>query len=54
MRLKHGTQLGRQVASLASAQRMWWLLPLVAVMVLFAAAITGTTTALPVAVYTLF
>jgi len=54
LRLKHTGLLGREVARFAGDHRLWWLLPLVVVIMLFAVAVSATTTALPVAVYTLF
>lgn len=54
LRVRHAGRLGREVVRYGAQQRLWWLIPVVTIMALFAAAITTTTTALPVAVYALF
>lgn len=54
LRVRHTGRLLREVTRYGAEQRMWWLLPVVTVMVLIALAITTTTSTLPVAVYTLF
>lgn len=54
MRTRHGVRLGREVSRYASEQGMWWLVPAVTVIALFALAVTTTTSAVPVAVYVLF
>lgn len=54
LRLKHAVRLSREVSRYGAEQRMWWLVPVVTVMVLFALAVTATTSALPVTVYALF
>jgi len=54
LRLKHGFRLAREVSRFGAEQRLWWFVPLVTIVLLFALAVTATTSALPVAVYTLF
>lgn len=54
LRLRHAGRLGRDVARFGAQQRLWWFIPLIAVLMLLALAVTTTTTAVPVAVYTLF
>lgn len=54
LRVKHSVRLSREVSRYASEQRIWWLVPVVTVMALFALAVTTTTSALPVTVYALF
>ncbi len=54
MRTRHGFRLAREVSRYGVEQRLWWLVPVVTLIVVFAIAVTTTTTALPVAVYTLF
>lgn len=54
MRSKHLFRLGREVARFGAEQQLWWFVPLVTVILLLALAVTATTSALPVAVYTLF
>ena len=54
MRGRHGWRLAGEVRRYASQQRLWWLVPMITVIVLVAMAITTTSSALPVAVYTLF
>lgn len=54
MRLRHTGRLGREVTRYSIEQRIWWLLPVVALFALLALALTATTHAAPVAVYTLF
>jgi hypothetical protein len=54
LRIRHGVRLAREVVGYASEQRIWWLVPAVTVIALFALAAATTTTALPVAVYALF
>jgi hypothetical protein len=52
--MKHAARLGRDVRRHGAEQQLWWLFPAIVVLALFAIAITTTTAALPVAVYTLF
>ncbi|QXC60283.1 hypothetical protein KSP35_18385 [Aquihabitans sp. G128] len=54
LRFKHGLRLAREVSRFGAEQRLWWFVPLVTIVLLFALAVTATTSALPVAVYTLF
>jgi hypothetical protein len=54
MRLRHAVRLGRDVVRFSAQQRLWWLVPMISVIMLLALAVTTTTTAVPVAVYTLF
>lgn len=54
LRAKHAARLGRDVRRHGAEQQLWWLFPAIVVFVLFALAVTATTSALPVAVYTLF
>lgn len=54
LRMRHATRLAREVSTYGSQQGLWWLLPLLAVIALFAIAVATTTTAVPVATYVLF
>ena len=54
LRLRHTALLGRAVVHHASSERLWWFVPLVVLVVLLALAATATSSAVPVAVYTLF
>lgn len=54
MRARHGFRLAREVSRYGAEQRLWWLVPVVTIILVFALAVTTTTTALPVAVYALF
>lgn len=54
LRAKHTVRLGREVVRHSADHRMWWLIPVFVLMILVAAMVSTTTTALPVAVYTLF
>ncbi len=54
MRLRHGVRLFRELSAYAVEQRLWWLVPMVLVLLLVALLVTTTHTVVPVAVYTLF
>jgi hypothetical protein len=54
LRLRHLGRLTRDVVGYASVNRVWWLVPLGAVLLLVGLAVTATNVAVPVAVYTLF
>ena len=54
LRIRHGVRIGRDLGVYALEQRLWWLLPLVLVLMLVALAVTTAHAAVPVAVYTLF
>ena len=42
------------MARFSAEQRLWWLVPVIALVMVMAMAVSTTTTVLPVAVYTLF
>lgn len=54
MRLRHTSRLLRELSRYIVEQRLWWMIPLIACLLLVALAATATTHAVPVAVYTLF
>lgn len=54
LRLRHLWRMSRDVTAFTFADRMWWLLPVVLVLVVLAFAVTAANSALPYAVYTLF
>lgn len=54
LRLRHLWRMSRDVTSFTFSDRMWWLLPVVVVLVVLAFAVTAANSALPYAVYTLF
>jgi len=54
LRIRHGARIGRDLGVYAVEQRLWWLLPLVLVLMLVALAVTTAHAVVPVAVYTLF
>jgi hypothetical protein len=54
LRLKHLLRLSREVGQFAAVNRVWWFIPLMALLGLVALAVTTTQTVVPVAVYTLF
>ncbi|MGI8938951.1 MAG: DUF5989 family protein, partial [Iamia sp.] len=54
MRTRHSFRLAGHIVRFASANGLWWLVPVMVAMALFALALTTTNTVLPVAVYTLF
>ena len=54
MRVRHGVGLARELGRYGRAAGLWWLVPLAVVIALVSLAVTTTTTALPVTVYTLF
>jgi len=54
MRGRRGVELARDVHHHGSKHRIWWLAPIIIAMLAIALAVTTTSAALPVAVYTLF
>lgn len=54
LRLKHLLLLAREVGRFAALNRMWWFVPMMALLALVALAVTTTQAVVPVAVYTLF
>jgi len=54
LRLKHLVRLSRDVARFAVLNRVWWFVPMMALLGLIAIAVTTTQAVVPVAVYTLF
>jgi len=54
LRLKHFFLLAREVGRFAAVNRMWWFIPMMALLALVALAVTTTQAVVPVAVYTLF
>ncbi len=54
LRLRHGLRLGRDFVGYAVVNRVWWILPLMVLLVLIALAVTATHTVVPYTVYTLF
>lgn len=54
LRIRHGVRLGRDIVAYAVINRVWWIIPLMALLVLVALAITATHTVVPYTVYTLF
>ena len=54
LRLKHLVLLGREITSYSVSNRVWWFLPVMLVLGVVALAMTTTSAAVPVAVYTLF
>lgn len=54
LRVRHLFRLTRDVARFAAVNRMWWFVPVMAVLFLIALAVTTTQAVVPVAVYTLF
>lgn len=54
LRLKHLWRLSRDVTRFAVLNRIWWFVPVMALLGLIALAVTTTQTVVPVAVYTLF
>lgn len=54
MRLRHGVRLARDVDQYARDAGAWWLVPVMAILGLAALAVTATSSALPLTVYTLF
>ncbi|MCU1368940.1 MAG: hypothetical protein JWO77_134 [Ilumatobacteraceae bacterium] len=54
LRAKHARTLVHEIRAHGADQKLWWLFPVTALLILLALAVTTTTTALPVAVYALF
>ena len=54
LRLKHLLRLTRDVGRFAVINRVWWFIPMMALIGLVALAVTTTRAVVPVAVYTLF
>ena len=54
LRITHARRLVHDIRVHGADQRLWWLLPVIVLLILVALAVTTATTALPVAVYTLF
>jgi hypothetical protein len=54
LRLRHSFLLAREFAAYAVVNRVWWILPLVALLALIAVAVTVTQAAAPYTLYTLF
>lgn len=54
LRLKHAWRLGSEFVAYAIVNRVWWILPLVAVLALVGVAVTVTQAAAPYTLYTLF
>lgn len=54
LRLRHAARLGGEFVAYAVVNRVWWILPLVAVLAIVALAVTVTQAAAPYTLYTLF
>jgi hypothetical protein len=54
LRLRHGFRLLGDVVAYAVVNRVWWILPMIAVLGLIALAVTITQAAAPYTLYTLF
>ena len=54
LRLKHTWRLGTEFVAYAIVNRVWWILPLVAVLALVGLAVSVTQAAAPYTLYTLF
>lgn len=54
LRVRHGWRLGREVVRYGADQRLWWLVPVVAVVGVVALVLSTASSTVPVAVYTLF
>lgn len=54
LRLKHFFRLSRDVGRFALVNRVWWFIPMMALLALIMVAVTSTQAVVPVAVYTLF
>jgi hypothetical protein len=54
LRLKHLLRLSRDVGRFALVNRVWWFIPMMALLGLVMLAVTTTQAVVPVAVYTLF
>jgi len=54
LRMKHFFRLSRDVGRFALVNRVWWFIPMMALLGLIMVAVTSTQAVVPVAVYTLF
>ena len=54
LRLKHLVRLTKDVSRFALVNRVWWFVPMMALLALIMIAVTSTQAVVPVAVYTLF
>jgi len=54
LRLRHTVRLGGEFIAYAVVNRVWWILPLAAVLGIVALAVTITQAAAPYTLYTLF
>ncbi|MEL7208543.1 MAG: DUF5989 family protein [Actinomycetota bacterium] len=54
LRLKHSWRLASEFVAYAVINRVWWILPLIAVLALVGLAVTVTQAAAPYSLYTLF
>ena len=54
LRMKHLFRLSRDVGRFALINRVWWFIPMMALLALIMVAVTSTQAVVPVAVYTLF
>ena len=54
LRLKHLLRLSKDVGRFALVNRIWWFIPMMALIGLIGLAVTTTNAVVPVAVYTLF
>ena len=54
LRLRHSFRLAGEFVAYAVVNRVWWIIPLVAVLALVALAVTITQAAAPYTLYTLF
>ncbi len=54
LRLKHLFRLSKAVGRFALVNRVWWFIPMMALLALIVVAVTSTQAVVPVAVYTLF
>ena len=54
LRLRHAARLASEFAAYAVVNRVWWIIPLVAMLAVIALAVTVTQAAAPYTLYTLF
>ena len=54
LRLRHTVRLGRDVVALASVNRVWWAVPLVALLIVTTVLVATAQAVVPYAMYTLF
>lgn len=54
LRLKHAVLLGREIVDYSQANRVRWLVPMMVLLAVVGVAMSATSAAVPVAVYTLF